>query len=255
MVSSPRARHGIENKKFLIVLRLLFMQNRGKDFYVELRLYCDSDARTRRRRLKRLFFFGGKVRSGTNGQGRWYACVLRRSKPSPNHLSCQLFLLVDYSWGLLFTTRMINDVRREAHVYMCNPFSFALACKYMKAIACWVEIGSTDAIWSCLFERREIFHFKARWLKRRWIWAWSGSVENKESDRWVLFARVWSLFLGWGFLSKLTRYSWFVCEFVWYWKHNILMLMKIQTSSPDLDPSSLNYNAGCSVLDWMLIEL
>lgn len=165
MVSSPRARHGIENKKFLIVLRLLFMQNRGKDFYVELRLYCDSDARTRRRRLKRLFFFGGKVRSGTNGQGRWYACVLRRSKPSPNHLSCQLFLLVDYSWGLLFTTRMINDVRREAHVYMCNPFSFALACKYMKAIACWVEIGSTDAIWSCLFERREIFHFKARWLK------------------------------------------------------------------------------------------
>lgn len=129
MVSSPRTRHGIENKKFLIVLeqlRRLFMQNREKDFYVELRLYCDSDARTRRR-LRRIFFFGGKVRSGTNGQGRWYVCVLRRSQPSPNHLSCQLFLLVDYSWGLLLTTRMINDVRREAHVHMCNPFSFALA--------------------------------------------------------------------------------------------------------------------------------
>lgn len=108
-----------------------------------------------------------------------YACVLRRSEPSPNHLSCQLFLLVDYSWGLLLTTRMINDVRREAHVYMCNLFSFALACKYMKAIACWVEIGSTDAIWSCLFERREIFHFKARWLK-------NDDESGREAAQWRL---------------------------------------------------------------------
>lgn len=209
MVSSPRTRHGIENKKFLIVLRLLFMQNRGKDFYVELRLYCDSDARTRRR-LKRLFFFGGKVRSGTSGQGRWYACVLRRSKPSPNHLSCQLFLLVDYSWGLLFTTRMINDMRREAHVYMCNPFSFALACKYMKAIACWVEIGSTDAIWSCLFERREFFHFKARWLKsddESGHEAAQWRIKNPTDRRCLQGSKVYF------WASKLTRYSWFVCEF------------------------------------------
>lgn len=117
---------------------------------------------------KKSFFMEISCR-GTNGQGRWYTCVFLPFKSS--FMSIILLLCIIHE-NYCSPLRWLITWDVKAHVYMCNLFFCSLLRWHVniKAIACWVEIGSTYAIWcsACLLEQKGVnFHFKAL-IKERW---------------------------------------------------------------------------------------
>lgn len=104
-----------------------FIYTESKEYFLRrIAFFCDSEAWTPRRSeassmllwKDSLFIEGELEEARTDKVVDMHACLCR-SQPSS---FTSIILHVYYSWELLFATLMINNMRREAHVYMCSLF-------------------------------------------------------------------------------------------------------------------------------------